>query len=85
MLEKCDQEFQLLKTTSNQKILEHNSQKTLNWICSYLQILSETVPLPNKLHTKVLVSRYERTTELNKINLNNVNGLLKFTCLYAND
>lgn len=58
--------------SSHQTILDIYTQRALSSIRSKLKALIETKPLSNKLHTKVLIFRYERLTEFNIINLNDV-------------
>jgi len=56
----------------HQKIYEENTRRALNLIWFLLRTSLESKPLPNKLHTKVLVFRYERNFEFNITKLNDV-------------
>jgi len=62
----------------HQKVFEEKTHRALNLIWSLLRTSLESKPLTNKLHTKVLVFRYEREFELNKTNLKKVSLLEYF-------
>lgn len=64
-----------------QKISNENTQRALKTIYSRLQALLESKPLPNKLHTKVLVVRYRRTFDFDKIDLNDVSYTKDFAII----
>lgn len=55
-----------------QKQFEEKTQKALNTIRSRLQALLETKPLSNKIQSKVVIFRYERTSKFNSTNLKDV-------------
>ncbi|KAF0755952.1 fatty acid synthase-like isoform X1 [Aphis craccivora] len=65
-----DNEFQSINMSYHQKIYEENTRRALNLIWFLLRTSLESKPLPNKLHTKVLVFRYERNFEFNITKLN---------------
>jgi len=55
------------------KKFEENTHRALNLIWSLVTKTSlESKPLSNKLHTKVLIFRYDRKFEFNRTNLNDV-------------
>lgn len=60
-----------------QKLFEENTQKALNTIRYRLQTLLETKPLSNKIHSKVVIFRYEKTSKFDSTNLKDV-SLTKF-------
>ncbi|XP_016657076.1 fatty acid synthase isoform X4 [Acyrthosiphon pisum] len=64
-----DSKMQLI-VSYHQKILEENTQRALNLIWSLLRIFLESKPQSNRLHSKVLIFRYERKFEFNRTNLN---------------
>lgn len=55
-----------------QKLFEENTQKALNTIRYRLQALLETKPLSNKIHSKVVIFRYEKTSKFDSTNLKDV-------------
>jgi len=55
-----------------QKQFEENTQKALNTIRYKLQTLLETKPLSNKIHSKVVIFRHEKTSKFNNTNLKDV-------------
>jgi len=57
------------------KTFEEYTRRALNLIWSLLQTSLESKALLNKLHTKVMIFRYERKFEFNKTNLNDVSLL----------
>jgi len=59
--------------SSYSKTYEENVQRALHVFRRRLQTLLASKPLSNKLHTKVLMFRYQRAAELNKTDLNDVN------------
>lgn len=59
----------------HQKILEENSHRALNLIWSLLRTFIESKPQSNRLHSKVLIFRYERKCEFNGIHLSDVSLL----------
>uniref|UniRef100_A0A2H8TDM0 Fatty acid synthase n=1 Tax=Melanaphis sacchari TaxID=742174 RepID=A0A2H8TDM0_9HEMI len=65
-----DNELQLINMSYHHKIFEENTRRALNLIWFLLRTSLEFKPLPNKLHTKVLIFRYERNFEFNWTNLN---------------
>jgi len=70
-----DNEFQLTNMSHHQQIFEENTDSALNLIRSLLQTSLESKAFSNKLHTKVLIFRYERKFEFNRTNLNDVSLL----------
>jgi len=77
-----DNEFQSTIVSYHQKILEENTHRALNLIWSLLRASLESKPQSNRLHSKVLIFRYEREFELNTTNLNDVSLLILFLVLY---
>jgi len=64
--------FQLTNMSYNHKVFEKKTHRALNLIWSLLRTSLESKPLSNKLHTKVLLFRYDRKFEFNRTNLNDV-------------
>ncbi|XP_029343545.1 fatty acid synthase [Acyrthosiphon pisum] len=64
-----DSKFQSI-VSYHQTILEKNTHRALKLIWSLLRKSLETKPQSNRLHSKVLIFRYERTFEFNRTNLN---------------
>jgi len=60
------------------KIFEEDTHRALNLIWSLLRTSLESKAMSNKLHTKVLIFRYERKFEFNRTNLNDVSLLDNF-------
>jgi len=58
--------------TSLNKSCEDKTEQALKIIRCRLQVLLESKPLLNKLHTKVLIVRYKRKFEFYLANLNEV-------------
>ncbi|CAI6347084.1 unnamed protein product [Macrosiphum euphorbiae] len=54
----------------HQKLLEEITHRTFNLIRSLLRKSLESKPQSNRLHSKVLIFRYERKFEFNRTNLN---------------
>jgi len=65
--------------SDDQKKFEEKTQKALNTIRSRLQALLETEPLSNKLQSKVVIFRYERTSKFNSTNLKDVSLIGEFS------
>lgn len=65
----------------HQKIFEENTRRALNLIWFLLRKSLESKPLPNKLHTRVLVFRYERKFEFNIPKLNDVSLIDYFAAI----
>ncbi|XP_060835401.1 fatty acid synthase-like [Rhopalosiphum padi] len=65
-----DNDFQSIDMSYHHKIFEENTRRSLNFIWVLLRASLESKPLSNKLHTKVLIFRYERKFELNRTKLN---------------
>eukprot|EP00102_Acyrthosiphon_pisum_P016442 XP_008187406.1 PREDICTED: fatty acid synthase-like [Acyrthosiphon pisum] len=68
-IKKYDEEFQLINISASQKQFEKNTQKALNTIRCRLQALLETKPLTNKIQSKVVIFRYEKTSKFYSTNL----------------
>ncbi|XP_026822789.1 fatty acid synthase-like, partial [Rhopalosiphum maidis] len=68
-IQNYNEESQLINMSAYQKQFEENTQKALNTIRYKLQTLLETKPLSNKIHSKVVIFRYEKTSKFNSTNL----------------
>ncbi|CAH1725990.1 unnamed protein product [Aphis gossypii] len=68
-IQKHDEESQLKNMSTYQKLFEENTQKALNTIRYRLQTLLETKPLSNKIQSKVVIFRYEKTSKFYSTNL----------------
>lgn len=69
-LENVDEKHQFQNPSHGS--FENITKRVLSTIRFRLQALLESKPFANKLHTNILIFRYERLSELKKTNLNNV-------------